>query len=406
MKISKIKRLIALGLAITMIASIMPMNLFGISKVFAEGMNLTKASTENAEKINDITWTIGSDTESGVYYTLKGQDEVKYISGSGNDFSIPADVSFNNIKSVGVDLSFDVVNYDVRKVNSGDYVEFNAPEGLEFVSAPAEMKTAVGNFVVGTFSLTNSNKTLRLTFGNALDPSNYISGISGGVSLEMQVSDVSGFNEAQNVVLLDGIGANTTQISLAFPAATSDIVGVEKKGEENTDINGASWEVKVGSAAASAGASLAGITVTDTFDSDDMYVGAEDATSMSATLTATKADGTVTDIPVTFDVVTGGGVTTMSYKFPDDTVAVAPSTFKYNTNYSDNLLNEATAAKSAGQAAPDAVNNVTISGGNVIDDASNTASASTSVLVKHIRNKGNIFIKIIIFETTTTFANS
>ncbi|MBR1573065.1 MAG: hypothetical protein IJ655_10005 [Lachnospiraceae bacterium] len=385
MKISKIKRLIALGLAITMIASIMPMNLFGISKVFAEGMNLTKASTENAEKINDITWTIGSDTESGVYYTLKGQDEVKYISGSGNDFSIPADVSFNNIKSVGVDLSFDVVNYDVRKVNSGDYVEFNAPEGLEFVSAPAEMKTAVGNFVVGTFSLTNSNKTLRLTFGNALDPSNYISGISGGVSLEMQVSDVSGFNEAQNVVLLDGIGANTTQISLAFPAATSDIVGVEKKGEENTDINGASWEVKVGSAAASAGASLAGITVTDTFDSDDMYVGAEDATSMSATLTATKADGTVTDIPVTFDVVTGGGVTTMSYKFPDDTVAVAPSTFKYNTNYSDNLLNEATAAKSAGQAAPDAVNNVTISGGNVIDDASNTASASTSVSVTTVQ---------------------
>ena len=120
MKISKIKRLIALGLAITMIASIMPMNLFGISKVFAEGTNLTKEDATNKDsKINDITWTIDSDTESGVFYTLKGQDKRNYISSLETGFSIPENVSFNSIKSVGVELFFSIVDYDIRKISEG-----------------------------------------------------------------------------------------------------------------------------------------------------------------------------------------------------------------------------------------------------------------------------------------------
>ena len=266
MKISKIKRLIALGLAITMIASIMPMNLFGISKVFAEGTNLTKEDETNKDKIKDITWTIGSDTESGVFYTLKGQGKGNDISSTGTGFSIPENVSFNSIKSVGVDLLFNIVDPDDRKISGGDYLEFVAPDGMEFVSTPPEIKTSRGNYVIATFSLEN-NQTLKMTFTEAVNPSKYTTGIAGYFALEMQVSDVTKFGEAHNVVLLDGVGNNATKVELAFPAATSDIKGVTKTGEKNTDINGASWKVSVGTDPQSAGASLAGVTVTDTFDS-------------------------------------------------------------------------------------------------------------------------------------------
>ena len=386
MKISKIKRLIALGLAITMIASIMPMNLFGISKVFAEGTNLTKEDDTNKEKINDITWTIGSDTESGVFYTLKGKDEINYISSTGTGFSIPENVSFNSIKSVGVDLSFSIVDYDIRKISEGDYLEFIAPEGVEFASAPTEIKTAVGNYVIGTFSLENNNKALRLTFGNAVDPSKYITDIAGGVTLEMQISDVTKFGEAHNVVLLDGVGNNTTKVELAFPAATSDIKGVTKTGEENTDINGASWKVSVGTDSQSAGASLAGVTVTDTFDAQDMYAGSENATSVPVVIEGTKADGTEVSIDATFDITTdeASHTTSMTYTFPADTDFVAPATLKYDTKYTNRLLKEATLNKGTKYTA---ANTATISGETVTttDPALLTASATADVTVTTVQ---------------------
>lgn len=386
MKISKIKRLIALGLAITMIASIIPMNLFGISKVFAEGTNLTKEDETNKDKINDITWTIGSDTESGVFYTLKGKDEINYISSIGTGFSIPENVSFNSIKSVGVDLSFSIVDYDVRKISEGDYLEFVAPEGMEFASAPTEIKTAVGNYIIGTFSLENNNKALRLTFGNAVDPSKYITDIAGGVTLEMQISDVTKFGEAHNVVLLDGVGNNTTKVELAFPAATSDIKGVTKSGAENTDINGASWEVSVGTDAQSAGASLAGVVVTDTFDAQDMYAGSESATSLPVTIEGTRADGTAVSIDATFDVSTDEATheTTMTYSFPADTDFVAPATLKYDTKYTNRLLKEATLNKGTKYTA---ANTATISGETVTttDPALLTASATADVTVTTVQ---------------------
>ena len=386
MKISKIKRLIALGLAITMIASIMPMNLFGISKVFAEGTNLTQEDATNKDKIKDITWTIGSDTESGVFYTLKGKDEINYISSTGTGFSIPENVSFNSIKSVGVDLSFSIVNYDVRKISQGDYLEFDAPKGMEFASAPAEIKTAVGNYVIGTFSLENNNQKLRLTFGNAVDPLNYITGIAGEFSLEMQVSDVTKFGEANKVLLLNGVGNNTTTIELAFPAATSDIKGVTKTGKENTDINGASWEVSVGTDPQSAGASLAGVTVTDTFDAQDMYAGSENATSVPVVIEGTKADGTATSIDATFDIKTDEAThtTSLTYTFPADTDFVAPATLKYDTKYTNRLLNEATLKKGTKYTA---TNTATISGETVTttDPALRTASATADVTVTTVQ---------------------
>lgn len=383
MKISKMKRLIALGLAITMIASIMPMNLFGISKVFADGVNLTSKTTDNEAKINDITWTIGSDTESGVFYTLKGKDGINYISSLETGFSIPENVSFNSIKSVGVDLSFSIVNYDVRNISHGDYLEFVAPEGMEFASAPAEIKTAVGNYVIGTFSLENNNKALRLTFGNAVDPSNYITDIAGGVTLEMQVSDVTKFGEAHNVVLLDGVGNNTTKVELAFPAATSDIKGVTKTGAENTDINGASWKVSVGTDPQSAGASLAGVKVIDTFDAQDMYAVKND-TSVPVVIEGTKADGTATSIHDTFEITTdeASHTTSLTYTFPAD--IVAPATLKYDTKYTNRLLKEATLNKGTKYTV---ANTATISGETVTttDPALLTASATADVTVTTVQ---------------------
>ena len=386
MKISKIKRLIALGLAITMIASIMPMNLFGISKVFAEGTNLTKEDETNKDKIKDITWTIGSDTESGVFYTLKGKDEINYISSTGTGFSIPDNVSFNSIKSVGVDLSFSIVDFDMRKISEGDYLEFVAPEGMEFASAPTEIKTEVGDYVIGTFSLENNNQALRMTFGNAVDPSNYITGIAGGVTLEMQVSDVTKFGEAHNVVLLDGVGNNTTKVELAFPAATSDIKGVTKTGEENTDINGASWKVSVGTDPQSAGASLAGVTVTDTFDAQDMYAGSENATSVPVVIEGTKADGTAISIDAIFDITTdeASHTTSLTYTFPANTDFVAPATLKYDTKYTNRLLKEATLNKGTKYTV---ANTATISGDTVTttDPALLTASATADVTVTTVQ---------------------
>ncbi len=387
MKISKIKRLIALGLAIAMIASIMPMNLFGISKVFADGVNLTSETTDNEAKVRDITWTIGSDTESGIYYKVKGSDEANYLSGTSGEYTIPDSVSFNNISTVGLDLYFDVTDVDVRTATEGDYVEFVAPEGLEFASTPATMKSAAGDYVVGTFSLSSDKKTLRMTFGNALKNSNYVMGVKGYVHLSWTIADASKFTSVKQLTLLDGIGNKPDVIKLTFPAASSDIKGVEKSGVENTDINGATWTVNIGTAPASAGASLAGVTVTDTFSSEDMYAGAEDATSLAATLTKTKADGSTEDVNVTFDVSNDGTTTTMTYTFPDDTDAVAPATFTYNTKYTNKLLNDVTTAKVNNAAYANPANTVTISGDSVVEDATYplTATATTPVSITTVQ---------------------
>lgn len=371
------KRVVSFVLICLLLVTSLPTEILGMSHVHAEGMDLTTEASDGSNKVKreDLTMSLAeSDSKAGIAYSTKTDEDtqIKLSSSDATDgiYKIPEGVSFNSLKYLFVNFKFSIADPDIRDLEAGDYIVFEAPEGMAFAETPADITPRQGSGVIATFERSSDNKVLKMVFSTAVPKEEYYTNLVGEFGLKYEITDESVFTSEKTLALFSGLPGGISA-SISIPAKNDKVSGVKKEGKENTDINGADWTITVGSDSKVYGTSLAGVTVTDTFSASEMaYYAAGGATLNGESIEMNLSKNEDSD------------EYTVSYTFPSDTTAVAPATIAFQTVYTDDLIKQATAAKANGETAIEVSNHVTISGDTVdtsATDNEDTATATVSV---------------------------
>lgn len=236
------------------------------------------------------------------------------------DFS---SVPFATVRDMYMQVDFKIVRDDERRViDQGDYYRYALPsifvvdehQAAQSIFSPSGQKIA--EYTIDRDA--DGASYFKVVFTDTVDLDKGFVSIVGGVgatfTLDGDRLQADGPTEA--TWNLQAGGATYTFVA---PGTTSKLEGVEKTGVYRPDDATATWTVAVGTAAASAGLSLKGVTVTDTFDADQQeLVGVADA------------DGA----PLAVDESPDG----FSYTFPADSTAVAPYRLVVTTKMAKGVL--------------------------------------------------------------------
>ncbi|MBE5909353.1 MAG: hypothetical protein E7278_11040 [Lachnospiraceae bacterium] len=211
-------------------------------------------------------------------------------------------------------LNEDKNGYLPRGVANGDYISYTFPGSvvLEDVASTSVKTKGENPTEIGTYEITNNR--MVLTFTNITD----MFGVNGEISMHMQLApDVLDNEDAQEITLTPDNYANAIKVTIPAVPKTIDGVSLANSGlDTNNEIT---WTEAVGTSADSKGASLAGVTVTNTIDPTFQEW-------KSAVIVGGNSDGS--DLAVDF---TGNGNGSYSYTFPTGTTLVGPVNMKIVT---------------------------------------------------------------------------
>lgn len=253
-------------------------------------------------------------------YKKKGDDgttPVPFDETSGTyEFPSP----FESIGQLSLQISFSVLkNGDERMIEAGDYFELRldqkSAEGLEKyfaiadVTEPQELKH--GGVPIAVYTV--EDNVLKVTFAESIESDDYYD-IKGGVALDLALNAdaFSGEDKTSiDVVLQD----QDNPIKVVVPPKASVVDGVEKTGRYDPATRSIVWTIKAGTR--SAGLSLEGMRIVDTFNAD--------ALSFASAATV-GADGVRTSIEEGLETGMAGSV---AYTFPAG--AIAPQTIEITT---------------------------------------------------------------------------
>lgn len=201
-----------------------------------------------------------------------------------------------------------------RGVADGDYITYTFPNTVKVtdVAETPIMTTGSSPQQIGKFVI--SNNTLVLTFTGI----NNMQGVQGEVAMELTLDpSVLANEDAQEITITPANYANA--ITVTVPAVPKTIDGVSLANSGLDTNNEITWTEAVGTSAYSKGASLAGVTVTNTIDPTFQEW-------KSAVIVGGNTDGS--DLAVDF---TDNGNGSYSYTFPAGTTLVGPVNMKIVT---------------------------------------------------------------------------
>lgn len=283
------QRLLAGVLAVVLLITAIPFLATTGWKVRAEGTgNDVTASSEGIEKLELTTTYNGERTTKPFQMTL--QFALKDLVRNDDGEFLP------------------------RGVEDGDYITYTFPNTVKVadVTETAIMTKGDSPKQIGKFVI--SNNTLVLTFTGITN----MQGVQGEVAMELTLDpSVLANEDAQEITITPANYANAITVTVPAVPKTIDGVSLENSGlDTNNEIT---WTEKVGTAAESQGASLAGVTVTNTIDPTFQEW-------KSAVIVGGNTDGS--DLAVTF---TDKGNGSYSYTFPAETTLVGPVNMKIVT---------------------------------------------------------------------------
>ncbi len=193
-----------------------------------------------------------------------------------------------------------------RGVEAGDYVSYTFPNTVVVEDvASADVYAADGATVIATYTV--SNNQIRMIFTDEIY--NMAMGVQGGFGLQMDLDPSVLADETEHEVVISPDGFSPA-VSFVMPAVPKTIDGVTLSNGGADASNSVTWREQVGTSEESKGASLAGVTITNTID--PTYQNWK-----SATIVGGNHDGEVLNF-------TDNGDGTYSYTFPDDTTLVGP----------------------------------------------------------------------------------
>nr|WP_027870257.1 SpaA isopeptide-forming pilin-related protein [[Eubacterium] cellulosolvens] len=274
----------------------------------------------------------------------KGEDFLTEKKDGLATYSLPSGMSMNELDQVGIGLQLTVVDPENRTLMGGDYFDLKIPEFLIVDEAavgtqnsPTVVKTDDNRNEILTYYKVPGENTIRIAFTDAVNKSNYLYNITARLSYVFQVNQKL-ISALENEQLYEIEMANGQKIRILVLPRSKEILGVSKEGKiDKTDQKTVTWTVIAGSDGSSRGVSLAGVTLTDTFNSKEQKIR---SVRLGEQEIYTE-DGGVSDSALSFDTAESDGMIRMEYVFPENTALTAPATFTVVTEVTEAAVEKA-----------------------------------------------------------------
>ena len=274
----------------------------------------------------------------------KGEDFQTEVKDGVVTYSLPSGMSINELDKVGIGLQISIVDPENRTLMGGDYFDLKLPEFLIVDEAtvgtqsnPTVIKTDDNKNEILTYCKLPGENTIRLTFTDAVNKSNYLYNISARLDYVFQVNQEL-IRSLDNERLYDIEMADGQKIQIKVLPRSKEILGVSKEGKiDKADGRTVTWTIVAGSDGSSRGVSLAGVTLSDFFNQNDQVI---KSVSLGEQVIYTEESGTA-DAAFSFGTPQTDGTVKMDYVFPEDTELTAPVTFTVVSEASDSLIEKA-----------------------------------------------------------------
>lgn len=273
------KRIGAFVLAIAMAATALPADFIGMGVVRAEGEEVTEKDVTGSSDL-----TIDYSDYNLKITTTDNQVHDFTFDSTTNTYVWPSDIGVAQVKEVSGQIQFDVkdASSDVKK---GTYFSFKFPEVLqmnEVSDKPLDIDFGDEKHQLGTYSVKDNVLTFHFTWDklgeSGISVSNMKAAFTAGIN-----KDALGNTTDNRYELFKTAGGATGYIEI--PAIPTELSTITKEASVQQD-NSVVWTITLGSNA-DTGVSLAGGTIVDILDGqqvwDSAYVGSDSSNKITFT---------------------------------------------------------------------------------------------------------------------------